>query len=155
MKKLIMIAAVITALIPVSSWAAGTVTQTLEKIQGTNLAVLTFSWTGDASDGTVPSTDTSAAISAAIKGMGIIEVRTTPGATAPTALYDITLSNADGLDLMGGALANRSATLAEAVLPQNAAGDQFARGIDSALTLAISNNSVHSATGTVKVILSR
>lgn len=47
----------------------------------------------------------------------IILVETDPGATAPTTLYDITLVNANGRDVMGGALADRSATAAEAVLP--------------------------------------
>lgn len=150
MKKLIMIAAVITALFPVSSWAAGAVTQTLERIAGTNISILTFAWTADSADGSVPDTVTTDAITAAIKGMGVIEVRTTPGTTNPTAAYDIVINNADGLDLMGGALADRSATAAEAAFSNSTTG-----AIDSALTLGISGNSVKSATGTVKLIISR
>jgi len=47
----------------------------------------------------------------------ILIVETDPGATAPTTLYDIVLNNSNSRDVMGGALANRSATVTEAVLP--------------------------------------
>ena len=44
-------------------------------------------------------------------------METDPGATAPTTLYDITLVNANGRDVMGGALADRSATVTEDTMP--------------------------------------
>jgi hypothetical protein len=48
----------------------------------------------------------------------IHEIETDPdGTTAPTAAYDITLINANGRDVAGGALANRSATATEIVKP--------------------------------------
>ena len=42
----------------------------------------------------------------------ILSITTNPG-VAPTALYDITLDNADGFDILGGAGANLSATATE------------------------------------------
>ncbi len=48
----------------------------------------------------------------------IHEIETDPdGSTAPTPSYDITLVNANGRDVAGGALANRSATATEIVKP--------------------------------------
>ena len=47
----------------------------------------------------------------------ILLVETDPGATAPTDNYDITLLNANGRDVMGGALTNRDTANTEAVLP--------------------------------------
>ena len=47
----------------------------------------------------------------------ILLVETDPGSTAPTGDYDIDLDNANGRDIMGGALDDRSATLTEAVMP--------------------------------------
>lgn len=46
----------------------------------------------------------------------ILLVETDPGATAPTS-YGITLVNTNDRDVMGGALAGRSTTLTEAVMP--------------------------------------
>ena len=133
---------------------AGTVTQKVDKFPGRNgFKVLTFSWTGAADDGTVPSTATSAAITAEIAGCYIAEARTNPGTTAPTALYDIVINDTDGIDLMGGALANRSATLSERAIPIMADGVYGSTAVDGALTMVITNQAVHSATGTVKIFL--
>ena len=43
----------------------------------------------------------------------ILKVQTDPGATAPTGDYDIDLDDANGEDIMGGALEDRSATVTE------------------------------------------
>ena len=47
----------------------------------------------------------------------ILLVKTDPGATAPTPNYDIDLDDSGGMDIMGGALDNRSATAREGALP--------------------------------------
>ena len=59
---------------------------------------------------------TAEATSAAINGV-VIAVETDPGTTAPTANYDLTITNPRGVDIMGGALSNRSATATEIVPP--------------------------------------
>lgn len=46
----------------------------------------------------------------------IVRLVTDPGATAPTAAYDITILDEDGVDVLVGAGADRSATATEQVL---------------------------------------
>lgn len=136
--------------------AAGTITQALTNLGSTGAKVLTFTCTASADAATYPSTDTSTEITAAILGMCIAEVRTNPGGTAPTAAYDIVINDTDGIDLMGGALANRSATASERVVPAlNAVGTYGSTLIDGTLTLVITNNAVNSAGIVVKVFLTR
>lgn len=134
---------------------AGTITQAYEIMPNSNVSVLTFTCTADANNGSFPSTATSTDITTAIKGLHLVEVRTNPGATAPQAAYDIVLNDADGIDLMGGKLADRSATASEAAAPAIATGVYWPRAIDGALTLVITNNNVNSAVIVVKVFLER
>lgn len=156
MKRLLLIAPVIAALIvPSIGWSAGSCTQSLASTANTNVKVVTFTCTGDSSDGTIPSTDTSAAITTAISGFYLTEVRTNPGTTAPTALYDVVINDTDGIDLMGGTLVDRSATVSQAAIPAPISGIYGARPIDGALTLVITNNSVNSAGIVLKLFLTK
>lgn len=116
---------------------------TVTKKSGTNenksVEIITVSWTGDASDGTVPATSL---------GMVIGELErivTDPGSTAPSANYDITVTDEDSVDVLGGAGANRHTTnTEEAALPL---GTYFLRNVANVLTFNLSGNSVNSATG--------
>ena len=159
MKKALLAWCIIGLITLIASVAmcAGTVTQKLDKYNNANMRVLTFSWTGDASNGTVPSTATSTAITADIAGWYVYSIETNPGAVAPTTLYDIVINDAEGFDIAGGMLANRSATATEKVLPRLDTTNNIYGGVlvDGALTLAISNQSVVSATGTVKLVLTK
>lgn len=78
----------------------------------------------------------------------VLQVITDPGGTAPTANYDITLLDANGVDLMGGSLANRSETATEIAQPL-VNGNYGAVFTSGAHTLTVSNNAVASATFTV------
>jgi hypothetical protein len=147
---------VLMFLVSIPCFGAGSVTQTVELLgSGIEKYVVTFAWTGSADDGTVPSTVTNSIISALLKGKYITEVRTYPGTTGPTTLYDIELQDSLGFDVMGGSLHDRSATVKERAIPVMITGIYGGTMLDGALTLAITNNSVHSATGTVKIFLSR
>lgn len=53
----------------------------------------------------------------------ILGVSVDPGSTAPTALYDITLTNAEGVDLFGNGGANLSATVSSYFVPVATASD--------------------------------
>ena len=108
-----------------------------------NAIELLVSWVGDASDGTVPSLAVTG-----YQGWWITKVVTVPGSVAPTTLYDITFLDSDGIDLMSGDLLNRSATL-----PEEA--DTASQVPYGGFTIAISNQSVVSATGTIRVFLNR
>lgn len=104
-----------------------------------------WDWTADSADGTVPNTASDDTITGYV-----MLAETNPGATGPTALYDIAVNNANGVDIFGAELADRSATLSEEVLPKtgNAYGDRF---VNSALTMVLTNNSVNSAVGQLKI----
>ncbi len=162
MKRLALIAVVLAALFcPAAGFgaAAGTCTQAFTEVYNyqyaSPLATLTFTCTASVDDASFPSTATSATITDQIKGRYILEVRTNPGSTAPQALYDIVLNDTDGIDLMGGNLANRSATASEAAPPAITTGVYWPRPIDGTLTLVITGNNVNSAVTVVKIILSR
>ena len=147
MKRLLISLALMIA-IALPAMAVGSITQTSALHRSTGLLTVTFSWTADSGDGTVPSTATDAAITASASGYFLYQVETDPGSPAPTAAYDIVINDAGGADLMGAALADRSATVTEVAFPATAS-----RQVDTALTLVITANSVHSATGTVKLYL--
>ena len=108
MKKLLM--AVLMVLFASVSYGAESCVQSLQT--GGNVNVLQMAWTTDGS-GNFTATDTGYPIDAYL-----MMVETDPDGTAvPTAAYDITLKNANGVDVMGGALSNRSATATEITLP--------------------------------------
>jgi hypothetical protein len=110
---------------------------------------IVFEWTADDADGSVDSKATDGSVHGFIT-----RVVTDPGSTAPTDDYDITLSDSDGADVLGGEGADRDTANSEQIIPKlgNAYGPCR---VDSVLTLAVSNNSVNSATGKVIVYLDR
>lgn len=142
MRKVLILAAIVALLLPNVAVAAGSCTATTVTRQ--NVSTITYVCTGDASTGSYPTKVSDAAV----RGW-VVLVDTVPGSTQPTTLYDITLSNGDGIDVMAGKLADRSATLAERAYPSGAAW------VDGTLTLAITNNSVASARVTVKALIYR
>jgi hypothetical protein len=104
-----------------------------------------WDWVADSSDGTVPDTASDDTV------LGYVMLgETNPGAPAPTALYDVVLTNANDVDIFGGEHADRSASVSEEAMPKvgSAYGDRF---INSVLTFALDNNSVNSAEGQFKV----
>lgn len=93
--------------------------------------------TGDGATGSIPAT-TLSSLGIFIDGT-ILAVITNPGATGPTDNWDLTLLDADGVDRLGGACADRDTSTSEyASIGRPAA-------IDEALTLTFENNSVASA----------
>lgn len=122
-----------------------TVTRRSATLLGREIEIIRVAWTGDASDGTVP--DTSLGVVA-----GQLErITTNPGSTAPTANYDITVEDEDGLDMLGGAGANRhTSNSEEAALPL---GTYFLRTVADTLTFKLAGQSVASATGVFKLYI--
>ena len=116
--------------------------------------VLVIDWTADSVDATVPSTATGTAYTDQIKGAKVLMALTDPGATAPTDLYDITITDAYGVDVFGGELGNRSTSSSEQALPKIGSG-YGPRPVEGALTFNLTNNSVNSATGQVRVFFER
>jgi len=139
-----LIIAVLLLMLSVSYSMAET---TQDHSQFGSLNFLVVSWT-TASE----STSITDFITRNINGL-VLGVETLPSdASAPTASYDITLTNQYGLDIMGGALANRSATATEYIQPYNATeGGYVSMPVDGALTVAILGNSVTDASGEIIV----
>jgi len=114
---------------------AGTVSVTGERIHTANSRVVTdkvtVAWTSDASG------DATATLN--LHGF-LIKVITDPSATAPTDNYDLTLV-ADGIDMLGGLLADRDTANTEMVYPvvTNASTPIFLAG-DHTFTIANAGN---------------
>ncbi len=69
----------------------------------------------------------------------ILEVETDPGATTPDDNYDITLLNANGRDVMGGALANRDQSTTEVAKPAISGGVAIVDGVLIITVIAMGN----------------
>lgn len=123
-------------------------TQTHLDVEGRRyLEAITVAWTADASDGSVPDT-----VIHNVRGT-LERLVTQPGSTAPTDNYDVTLTDADGFDVLGGAGADRdTANTEEAAI---ALGTYFQRTVAGDLTFSLANNSVNSATGTATLYVKR
>lgn len=143
-------AAIGLCFLPWVSWAAectGTGTAYL-KSRNSQAGVTTVNWTA-AGDGSFTAC-TLPGMSATTFGQ-IIAVETDPGGTAPTNLYDITLTDAQSNDVMGGSLANRSTTATQRAAPLLTSGTEWPAPFYGTLTLNITNNAVNAATGSVRV----
>jgi len=149
MKKLVLILLIVAAVLifPMITHAAGTCSVTPTSISR-DFYCITYTWTADASDGSVPAT-----ASPKVTGYVVLAI-TDPGATAPTDNYDITLTDEDDVDVFGGNLANRDTANSEHAVPKigSVYGGRF---VNSALTMNLSNNSVNSATGELKVYIAK
>lgn len=117
---------------------AGTVTITHYALG--NVRRINFSVVADASNGSVPDT-----VLPKFQGR-LLGLHTNPGATAPTANYDITIEDGDGLDRLQGVGANRHTTTSEQVpVVYTSTSVNPPVSLDEALTLKFANNSVNSA----------
>lgn len=122
-------------LIPTLVLAAGTCSVTYSNTFP--IEKITISCTGDSAAGTFPDTATKV-----IKGW-ILVAETNPGSTGPTDDYDIVLNTDSGVDVMGGAMANRDIANTERAVPA------LSGWVDSTkLTQVVTNASVNSATFT-------
>lgn len=147
MKKLIYAVLILGLMLcPVLSFAAGTTTvgtpQTI-KVLASMKKVVPVTITADASDGSIVN-GTLNPVTLGIEGWYLYTVETDPGTTAPTDNYDLVINDANGFDVSGGLLANRSTSVTQLVNIGTAThGFPVMRGN---WTLAGSNNSVNSAT---------
>lgn len=133
----------IILLISLSSYAASSCNPE-DPVDFGTLHYIDMPWTAD-TDGSFSATPTDHRIDGLILG-----VETDPGATAPTDNYDIALNDANGIDVMGGALADRDTANTEFAAPL-VNGVEWMVPVVGVLQLAITNNSVNSATGLVRI----
>jgi len=104
------------------------------------LGKLKFTWTCDAS-GNVNGIDLPPI-------NGLIERVATNPTDGPTANYDIVLNDEDGIDVMGGGLADRHTTTSEQVIPTSKPA------VVGVLTPVVTNAGV-SKTGVIQIYYSR
>lgn len=123
----------------------GTVVETKEQIG--RIGVITLTATADSGDATFPSTDLLTKVSGYLVGMAV-----NPDATGPTDLYDLVLTDADGIDLLQGVGANLLIATSEnkAVVR---AGTEIHPPVSNGdvLTFTLTNNSVNSGKTVVKL----
>lgn len=146
---LIIILCVLCTITP-SLFAASTQTESIRQMG--RLYEYTVSWTAH-TDGSY----TSYLLRYPIDGI-LLCVVTDPGATAPQAAYDPCLTDQYGRDVMGGGLADRSATATEMAMPQitGAAGlVPYTVPVHGCLQLAITGNNVNTALGKVIIYFKR
>lgn len=158
MKKLVCILVIITAIFPSFAFAAaGTWGTPVPSNVASGSAFKTWSitFTASADNATIPNYTTTATDQAFMKGYWLFYVETDPGSAAPTDDYDITITNAAGRDIMGGALSDRGNATTEVAFAIDAGLTKHSPPIDGALTIAVSNNSVNSAKSTIKFFLFR
>jgi hypothetical protein len=159
MKRFVSILIALFVLIPYLVFAAGSVTQQMLVVgPARDKARLIFTWVGDSSAGTVPTTETSAAITKELQsGWYAYLIVTNPGSPAPNDNYDIYLYDTDGVDIAGGMITNRDTSNTEQVLPKLDTVNSLygSRIVTTALSIAVSGTTTGSATGSVTVYMYR
>ena len=155
MKRLSILAILLVLLMPAMAFSVGTGTYTTSynPDQATNYKhkVLAVSITDDTNGTTVALTETD------VLGYWLCAMETNPGSTAPTDDYDIVINTAGGVDILGGAGANRDTSTTETAYPtiDSTSGQKGCVPINSALSLVLSGNSVNNATVAIKLFLTR
>jgi len=149
MKKLALIT-MIFALFTGSAFGQGAATQTGYYLgsSANGVFVIKFACVASAVDGSFPAIAFESQWLDAIKGWHCYRAKTDPGAVAPTANYDIAITESGG-DVFGGNLGNRSATATEFAAPYIPGAVASAVGMvtmETTWSLVITNNAVNSAT---------
>ena len=127
---------------------AGTITEVLTSGRPP-VKVITLTCTGDGSDGSFPATALTNIPHNEIGGR-LLQIATDPGSTAPTANYDITVTEAGGADLLLGVGANRHTSASEVAITESNGAYAVYAGTDT-LTITIANSSVNDATIAIKI----
>ncbi len=137
--------------------AVGTITQKLKSFgssrEGQTTMHYTLTCTASSTDGSFPATKLG--LPRALRGCRLEAMETNPGSTAPQAVYDITLVDDAGFDLLGGAGLNRSATDTERVIPILSTGVYGSVPVNGDTTVTIANNNVNSAVVVIDLWFSR
>jgi hypothetical protein len=158
MKKLILLIAFLLAVTPTIAQAAGSWSSTVAKkdIRNANLRTVTWSFTAADDDGTVPDLTVAAADLAFMEGWFLYLVEVNPGSTGPSDdAWDIAVTDANGYDITGGQLVNLDSSDTEMKFLKVGAAYAFIPLDGTALTISIAQNSVNSATASIKFYLAK
>lgn len=143
MKKFLVLLIILSLLFVSNAWAAGTCTQVFTQPNRSGLRTWILTCTSATTTWDAVASDRD------IEGL-IIVVATNPGTTGPTDDYDITITNADDIDVMGGSLGDRDISVSEWTQPK-LNGNYGAVPTVGPLTVNITNNSVTSAVVVITV----
>ena len=135
----------------------GTITGTIERIptqQGRPQSVkITLSAIGDSANGSYPAavinTLSGIANTWDLRGLKLYSVKILPGSPPPTAASNLTITDANGVDLLGGKGFGAIPVSGSSWIPAGPANYAFAALIQDTITANISGNSVNSAAITI------
>lgn len=136
---------------------AGTITQRFQSFgsrrDGTTTFKFTLACTGDSTNGSFPAT--ALGFKRQLRGARLESVEVKGGSPSPTDLWDLTILDDVGFDLLNGSGKDRSATTVQRIYPTttNASGIKVATNGDSIVN--ISGNSVASANITIAIWFSK
>ena len=147
LKQLILTSLACLLIGPLGAFAAGTCTVTKSAgdagAQPAAVIEYTIAWVADAADGSVPTT---CDINPGKPYQWyLFEYIVDPGSPSPTADYDIQLVDENGYDASNGDLMNLSATVTLD------GGFSHPTALTGPVTFTLTNNSVNSAQGTLRV----
>jgi hypothetical protein len=168
MKKLLLIAAIIAAIvIPDIIWAAGSCIQSAVRDRSGSTVKILFVCTGDAGDGSIPNTAINAANMALILDqtyLYTVSAYPTAAGTAPDAA-DVFILDANGEDLLGsvdgGTTANKGLNLIHATLKKTTMPYShylslaYFPAVVNTLTLKVANQATISANYTIELVFAR
>jgi len=140
--KRLCISLILSAVFSLSAWCQTATVTALTQIHTTTVFV---EWVADASGDvsvTIDATTTGLDLTKPLYGLSCVNAETVPGIPAPSALYDVVITDKHGYDIFGVNLIDRSATIAEVSSPEFVARTGFIYGgfpIRNTWTVTISN----------------
>jgi hypothetical protein len=153
MKKLIIIALLLLVIFPSVLWATDSMTVAYYDYKDDNLRVIKIDWV-DSPALTMESQYSG--IDSWIQGWSLFKVQTKPGSASaqPDDDYDITITDAEGHDIMGGELADRDESNTEEAVPKidSIYGPQ---PNISSWTITVSGQTTAAGTGEIYMFFSR
>jgi len=153
MKKIIVLMATVFLLFAQSAYAADAMTVTLYDLRDSNMRVVHVAWTDSPAltlESQKEGTD------AFLRGWYLYKVQTIPGSGAaqPDDDYDITITDTDDIDVMGGELVDRDETNAEEAVPKVDAS-YMAQPCISAWKINVTDQATAAATGEIYMFFAR
>jgi hypothetical protein len=160
-RKMVLLICLVALIVPAGIvLAAGTCTQVASPWTpiGLNYGggyIITFTCTGDATDGSFPATAISTANMDLLRGLYLYYLVVTTGTVKPTNLWDMTMTIKSGtLDILGGTGIDRGITIPEEIYPKIGSSG-FPKPAYETITLNITGNSVNSAAIVIDAIFAR
>lgn len=132
----------------IAAFADGTVQQTISQLGTGDTWVVSFDWTGDAANGSVPAT--LAKIGNQLQGYRIVSLDAAPGNPAPTNGYSVTIKSSLAIDCFAGTVNSLGSGTGSSF-----AASQSCSPINGSFTFALTGNTVASAKGKIVVYVQK